>query len=104
MDLGDFLWMLVGGTVVGILGKLVAPRGRDQVPLWLTVVCGMAGIVAGTYLYVDILGYNAQTPGLDWWRHAWQIGVAAVLVVAASMLSGRGRARSSDGHAARSDG
>jgi uncharacterized membrane protein YeaQ/YmgE (transglycosylase-associated protein family) len=92
MDLDDILMMLVGGTVIGILGKLAAPGDRDHVPLWLTVICGMGGIMAGTYLYVDILRYNATTPGVDWWRHIWQVGFAAVLVVVAAVLTGRRRA------------
>lgn len=92
MDRGDILIMLIGGTIIGILGKVVAPGDRDNIPLWLAVICGMGGIVAGTYLYIDVFDYNATTPGIDWWRHVWQVIVAAALVVIAAMLSGRRRA------------
>ena len=32
---------------------------------------------------------KAEQIGLDWWRHAWQVGVAAVLVVVAATITGR---------------
>jgi hypothetical protein len=32
-------------------------------------------------------------PGPDWWRHVWQIGTAAVLVVIASTITGRNHRR-----------
>ena len=32
--------ILIVGTVIGLLGKFVAPGNRDNIPLWLTVVCG----------------------------------------------------------------
>ncbi len=92
MDLGDVLMMLVGGTIVGLIGKAVAPGERRNIPLWLTVICGMAGIIVGTYLYIDVLQYNDTTPGVDWWRHVWQIGSAAVLVMIAAATKGRRRA------------
>ena len=49
MELGDLLVALIGGTVIGLLGKLVAPSGRDNIPLWLTIICGIGGVLIGTY-------------------------------------------------------
>ena len=89
MGPSDILWALVGGTVIGLLGKWVAPKGKDDIPLWLTILCGIAGVVAGTYLYG--LFFTLGNPGVDWWRHAWQIAAAAVLVVLATALTGRRR-------------
>lgn len=89
MLVSDLLWALVGGAVVGVLGKWLAPRGRDDVPLWVTVLCGVGGVLIGNAIYTSI--WSPTTPGLDWWRHAWQIGVAAVLVALAAGLSGRRR-------------
>lgn len=83
------LWALVGGTVIGLLGKLVAPGDRDNVPLWLTILCGIAGVMAGNYLYG--LVFEPTTPGVDWWRHTWQVAVAAILVMAAATATGRAR-------------
>lgn len=85
---------LVGGAVIGALGKFVAPGGRDNIPLWLTVACGVAGMLLGSYLYAgvfDCADPNDCTGGVDWWRHAWQVAVAAVLVVVAATVTARAR-------------
>ena len=39
---GTILWALIGGAIIGLLGKWVAPGDRD-VPLWATVLCGVGG-------------------------------------------------------------
>lgn len=83
------LWALIGGTILGLLGKLFAPGDTDRVPLWLTIVCGIVGGLVGNYLYG--LFFDPQTRGVDWWRHAWQVVVAALLVGLAASASGRQR-------------
>jgi uncharacterized membrane protein YeaQ/YmgE (transglycosylase-associated protein family) len=88
---GTILWALVGGTVIGLLGKAFAPGKRD-IALWLTVLCGIGGMLLGNWLYVDVLDFRSSTGGIDWWRHAWQVAVAAVLVVLVSGTAGRKRA------------
>jgi uncharacterized membrane protein YeaQ/YmgE (transglycosylase-associated protein family) len=90
MDLGDLLVALLGGTVIGFLGKWVAPGDSDDLPLWLTIVCGVAGAAVGTFLYGQV--FAPTTAGIDWWRHVWQVTVAAVLVVLAAAATGRRRA------------
>ena len=87
MDVGDILVALIGGTVIGLLGTWAAPSGPDRVPLWLTILCGIGGAVLGTYLYA--MFFDPSTVGVDWWRHAWQVAVAAVLVTVAAGLTGR---------------
>lgn len=87
---------LVAGTIIGLLGKAVAPGDRDNIPLWLTVLCGIGGCLLGSYLYAavyDCTDMDNCTNGVDWWRHAWQIGVAAILVVLAATVTGRSRTR-----------
>jgi uncharacterized membrane protein YeaQ/YmgE (transglycosylase-associated protein family) len=91
--LGEVLFIFIGGVVIGLLGKFVAPGNRDRIPLWLTVICGVLGIFLGTYLYVDVLGGARSTPGVDWLRHLTQVLVAAVLVSAACTVTGRSRPR-----------
>ncbi len=88
---GEILFILIGGVVIGLLGKFVAPGNRDKIPLWLTVVCGVLGILIGTWLYVDVLGGSSSTRGVDWLRHLVQVVVAAVLVMVAAGITGRTR-------------
>jgi uncharacterized membrane protein YeaQ/YmgE (transglycosylase-associated protein family) len=90
---GGVLWLLLGGVVIGILGKLVAPGNRDRIPIWLTVVCGVVGIFLGNWLYVDVFDGRCATSGIDWLRHIVQVVAAAVVVMVAATLTGRSRAR-----------
>ena len=83
------VWAVIGGTVIGLLGKLLAPGDSDNVPLWLTILCGIGGCLLGNYLYG--LFFNPRTLGVDWWRHVWQVVTAAVLVTVAVSLTGRRR-------------
>jgi len=85
---GTILWALIGGAIIGLLGKWVAPGDRD-VPLWATVLCGVGGVFLGNWLYIDVFSFRASTSGLDWWRHIWQVAVAAILVVVAASVLGR---------------
>ncbi len=91
--LGGIVFLLIGGIVIGILGKLVAPGDRDRIPFWLTILCGIVGIFLGNWLYVDVLGGRCSTSGIDWLRHIVQIIAAAVVVMVAASLTGRSRGR-----------
>ena len=87
---------VIAGTIIGLLGKAVAPGNRDSIPLWLTVLCGIGGCLIGSYLYAgvyDCSDRNDCTNGVDWWRHVWQIGVAAILVMLAATVTGRSKAK-----------
>lgn len=71
---------LIGGTIIGFLGKTFAPGDR-QVALWLTILCGIGGVFLGNWLYIDVFDFQENTARIDWWRHAWQVAAAAILVV-----------------------
>jgi len=73
----DLLLMIIGGAFIGFVGKLFA-RGDAPIPTWLTIVCGIGGVLVGNFLYT--LFFKDNTPGFDWWRHTWQVVVAAMLV------------------------
>ena len=88
-SLGGLILLLIGGVIIGLLGKLLAPGDRDNIPLWLTVVCGIVGILLGNWLYVDAFNGKCATSGVDWLRHLVQIITAAILVVIAAMATGR---------------
>jgi uncharacterized membrane protein YeaQ/YmgE (transglycosylase-associated protein family) len=92
-SLGGILFLLIGGIVIGILGKWVAPGDRDKIPFWLTIVCGIVGIFLGNWLYVDVLGGKCATSGVDWLRHIVQVIAAAIVVMVAATVTGRTRRR-----------
>ena len=46
----EIIGLIVAGVIIGLLGKFVAPSARDNTPLWLTVLCGIAGVLIGYYL------------------------------------------------------
>ena len=83
----EIIGVIVAGIIIGLLGKFVAPGNRDNIPLWLTVVCGIAGVLIGYYL-AAALGVDA-TKGIDWIRWIISIIVAAVLVAIAATVTGR---------------
>ena len=87
----EIIGVIVAGIVIGLLGKFVAPGNRDNIPLWLTILCGIGGVVIGWYVYAAFGGHH--TSGIDWVRWIVAIVVAAVLVVIASALTGRSRTR-----------
>ena len=88
--LGTILWALIGGAIIGLLGKWIAPGDRN-IPLWATILCGIGGIFFGNWLYVDVFDFRGSTNGLDWWRHIWQVAVAAILVIGATSVLGHRR-------------
>ena len=82
------LWAVLGGTVIGLIAKLVAPGDAQDVPLWLTVLGGIGGGLLGDHLYRQF--FRPSALGVDWWRHGWQVVAAAVLVALVATLSSRG--------------
>lgn len=95
--MGSLIGLLIIGLIIGLLGKFVAPGDRDNIPLWLTAICGVVGVLIGNYLYMALFtcAEKGLTPnctnGVDWWRWVWGIVASAVLVVIAATLTGRSR-------------
>jgi uncharacterized membrane protein YeaQ/YmgE (transglycosylase-associated protein family) len=78
--------VIIAGIIIGLLGKFVAPGDKDNIPIWLTVVCGIVGVLIGWYLM-------GATSGPDWLRWIVSIIISAVLVVIASTLTGRNKVK-----------
>jgi uncharacterized membrane protein YeaQ/YmgE (transglycosylase-associated protein family) len=87
----EVIGVIVAGIIIGLLGKFVAPGDRDNIPFWLTVICGIGGVLIGWYV-AAALGVE-ETSGIDWIRWIVSIVIAAVLVVIAAMITGRSRTR-----------
>ena len=83
----EILGLIVAGLIIGLLGKLVAPGDKDNIPIWLTLLCGVGGVLLGSVIN-SALGMAGDS-GVDWSMWIISILMAAVLVVAASTLTGR---------------
>jgi uncharacterized membrane protein YeaQ/YmgE (transglycosylase-associated protein family) len=88
----NIIWAIIAGTIIGLLAKLVVP-GRQDIPIWLTIILGIVGALIGNWLAV-LFGVRF-TGGIDWIRHALQIAAAAVLIaiVAPMWMRSRGAGR-----------
>jgi uncharacterized membrane protein YeaQ/YmgE (transglycosylase-associated protein family) len=83
----EIIGVIIAGIIIGLLGKLLAPGDKDNIPIWLTILCGIGGVILGWYVYTAFGGDGS--PGIDWVRWIVAIVVAAVLVVIASTVTGR---------------
>jgi uncharacterized membrane protein YeaQ/YmgE (transglycosylase-associated protein family) len=64
--------------------------GKQDIPIWLTILLGVIGALIGNAL-ASAIGVE-DTKGIDWIRHLLQIIAAAVLIgVVAPMWSKRSR-------------
>ena len=84
----DIIVLIIVGAIIGLLGKLVAPGDKDNIPIWLTILCGIGGVLLGYWIY-SLFGGSGQTDGVDWVRWIVAVITAAVLVVIASTVTGR---------------
>jgi len=87
MDVTTILFYLIVGAIVGLLGKFFAPGDKDNIPLWLTILCGIDGMLIGGVIYRAFGGDGSA--GLDWVQGIVTVLTAVVLVVIASTLTSR---------------
>jgi uncharacterized membrane protein YeaQ/YmgE (transglycosylase-associated protein family) len=83
MTVTGIISALIVGLIIGALGRLVLP-GRQAIPIWLTILIGIAAAIVGTLLAAAI--GVAATRGIDWIELLIQIALAAVGV---SLVAGR---------------
>ncbi len=74
---------LVIGLVIGALARLILP-GKQNIPIWLTILVGLVGALLGTLLaqYIGV----AVTAGVDWIEIVLQVAIATVGVAIVSGL------------------
>ncbi|MGH3500544.1 MAG: GlsB/YeaQ/YmgE family stress response membrane protein [Nocardioidaceae bacterium] len=83
----SWIWLIIGGFIIGGLGKLVAPGDKDNIPIWATLICGIGGVLIGNVIYQAFGGDGS--PGIDWTRWVVAVICSAGLVVGASSVLGR---------------
>jgi len=87
----QILWSLIAGLVIGAIARLILP-GRQSIPVWLTMLLGVAGAFLGNGV-ASWIGVR-HTGGVDWIRHILQIGIAMALIAAlAPVYAGRSSSR-----------
>jgi uncharacterized membrane protein YeaQ/YmgE (transglycosylase-associated protein family) len=87
----EIIGVIIAGIVIGVLGKFVAPGNKDNIPIWLTILCGIGGVLIGWFVYTAFGGDGSR--GIDCVRWIVAIVIAAVLVVIVSTLTGRNTAK-----------
>ncbi|MDY7087940.1 MAG: GlsB/YeaQ/YmgE family stress response membrane protein [Actinomycetota bacterium] len=86
MEISGIITAIIIGLIIGALGRLVVP-GKQNIPIWLTIVIGIVAALIGTFLAAAI-GVD-DTRGIDWIELIMQIGLAAVGVSIAAGIRGR---------------
>ena len=80
---------IVIGAIIGALARLILP-GRQNIPIWLTIVVGIVAAVIGTVL-ARAVGISTATSGIDWLELLVQLVVAVVgVALVAGIYSRRG--------------
>lgn len=82
--IGTILWGIIGGAIIGILGRLILP-GKQNISMLVTVIVGILAATIGG-LIADWIGVG-DTKGIDWWRHIIQIALAVLFVWLAARWS-----------------
>src|SRR4051794_41931416 len=62
----EIIGVIIAGIIIGLLGKFVAPGDKDNIPIWLTVLCGIGGVIIGWFIYTAF-GGDGSSRG-DWGR------------------------------------
>jgi len=78
---------IIIGLIVGALARAILP-GRQNIPVWLTIVVGIVAAFLGTAL-ARALGIPTATSGIDWMELIVQLIVAVVGVALVSGAFGR---------------
>src|SRR5919199_1724871 len=47
----EIIGVIIAGIIIGLLGKFVAPGDKDNIPIWLTILCGIGGVLIGYFIY-----------------------------------------------------
>lgn len=87
MTVTGIITAIIIGAIIGALGRLVVP-GKQNIPIWLTIVIGIVAAFIGTFL-ARAIGISTATSGIDWLELLVQVVVAAIGVYAVTQMYGR---------------
>ena len=86
MEITGIITAVLIGLVIGALGRLVLP-GRQNIPIWLTMLIGIVAAIIGTFIAAAV--GVAVTPGIDWIELIIQVALAALGVSLVAGLRSR---------------
>jgi uncharacterized membrane protein YeaQ/YmgE (transglycosylase-associated protein family) len=66
---------IITAVIIGALGRLVVP-GKQNIPIWLTILIGIVAAIIGTFIAAGI--GVANTRGIDWIELIIQVALAAL--------------------------
>ena len=78
---------IIIGLIVGALARAILP-GRQNIPIWLTIVVGIVAAFLGTAI-ARAIGIPTATAGIDWLELMVQLIVAIAGVALVSGAYGR---------------
>ena len=90
MEISGIISAILVGLVLGVLARLILP-GKQNIPVWLTVVVGIIAAFLGTAIARGF-GY-ADTAGWVWLEFITQLGLAAIGVALAAGMYPRRRVK-----------
>ncbi|HEU4347067.1 MAG TPA: GlsB/YeaQ/YmgE family stress response membrane protein [Actinoplanes sp.] len=86
MTVSGIISAIIVGLIIGALGRLVVP-GKQNIPIWLTMVIGIVAALLGTVL-ANAIGVG-DTRGFDWTEILFQVVLAAIGVALVVGIRGR---------------
>ena len=78
MTISGIIGAIVIGAIIGALARLILP-GKQNIPIWLTIVVGIAAAFVGTFI-ARAIGIPTVTSGIDWLELLVQLVVAVIAV------------------------
>ncbi len=75
MTIGGVITAIIFGAIIGAIGRLLVP-GKQNMPIWLTVVVGIVAAFVGTWIARGLFHWN--THGFNFGETLMQIVVAVV--------------------------
>ncbi|MDQ2708993.1 MAG: GlsB/YeaQ/YmgE family stress response membrane protein [Actinomycetota bacterium] len=87
MTVTGIISAIVIGLIIGALARLILP-GKQNIPIWLTIVVGIVAAFIGTFL-ARAIGIPTATSGIDWLELLVQLIVAVIGVAIVAGAYGR---------------